>query len=383
MPKGIAKHSIINFLIVLLLLGVHILALFSSPTFLGSNYSRKALIDDYCTSNLNGSSVVFNATVANSSESLKRINNYRNSNDIEFNTVLGLGIDNVKLDGMDCSLVGSVNSKEYNRYNVFRVYSDDDWDLLNKSNSIFISDSMGISLVPPGKDPKNYKVYVKNKIVDIKIMDTVYSFKIAGFYNTTIVDNGWRSRGKYFDEAFSECVFVSEAFLSDKFTNVFQMITSDTIESGTTFERYESLIKSIDGKILTPNNEKEAEVLTKIDALNNKTNISMRTATIAVTLIVSLASLILSICLFDVKLLEKRKWLMMLWCLIYLLISYGFVFITKGVWISIFGFNAVGANRVSITIMSIYTFLLLVGIIIKFFWHSKITNKNKIVRYDI
>lgn len=378
------KHSIISFLIALLLIGVHVLALFSSPTFLGSDYSRKALIDDYCTNNLNGSSIVFSANASNSEESLKRINDYKSNNDIEFQTVLGFNNDNIELDGEKCTLVGSSKSNDYLNYNIFRLYSDDNWDVLNKGNHIFISDEMGMSLVPAGKNPKDYRALIRNKEVNIKIKGEVYLFKIAGFYNTTVTNNKWRSRGKYFDETFSNCVFVNESFLLDKYTNIFQMMTTDTIDSGVAFKRFETLIDSIGGTLLTPSNEKEAEILNKMDALTDKTNMSMRIVMIVVTIIVSLTNLILSIFLFDVKyLLGKRKWLMVLWCLIYLFISYGFVFLTKGAWISMFGFNAIGANRASITIMSIYTFLLLVGLSIKFFWNSKKQNKNKIVRYDI
>lgn len=384
MPKIKIKPFIINFFVALLLLGVHILALFSSTTFLGSNYSRKTLIDNYCISNLNGSSVVFKSNVSASSETINQIDSYKNKNDIELNTILGLNANNAEFNSEVYSLVGSIPSNENAHYNFFRVYSDDNWKSLDQKDCIFISDSLGMSLVPAGKDPKDYRSLVKNKNIDIKLSDSVYSFKIAGFYNTIVADSGWRSRGKYFDESFSNCIFINETFLHDKFSNVFQMLTSDTIDSGETFKRYESLIKSIGGNILTPTNPKETEILEKIDILNNETNVMMGLIFSIISPIVSLVALVVSIWLFDVKyLFEKFKWLTLIWCFVYLLISYVFVFITRNMLISLFGFNALGANKVSISIMSIYTFLLLVGILIKFFLYSKKKNKNKIVRYNI
>ncbi len=368
----------------LILVGVHVLGLFSSPAFLGSDYSRKMLIDSYCNNNANGSSLILNSTVSYSEKSLKQINAHKEENSVEYNTVLGIGANNAEIEGLNCCLVGSPSSKLSSTYNAFRVYSDENWDLINRGNYIFISDFMAASFVPYGEDPKNYKDFVKDKDVAIKISDQIYMFKVGGFYNTTIKEEGWRSRGNYFNETLNNCVFISEEFLSNKFNNVFQMFTSDTVESGQAFRKFELLVETIGSHISNPKNKIESDVLNKINALNKRTNVVMRTVTIVISLILILGFLLLSTFLFDTNHFWLNfKLMTIIWCLLYVLISYVFVFATKGTTITFFGFNAFGANKASLTITSIYTFLLVISVLIKSYLYYKKLNKNLIIHYNV
>lgn len=384
MSKVTIKSILLNIFVAILLIGAHVLALFSAPPFLGTNYSKRSLLDSYCSSNLVGSSVVFNASAESSNDNLQKINKYKDEYDIEFNSILGLSVDDATCNDIPCGFVGAEPSKTNNHYNNFRAYSIDNWNTLNDGNYIFITETLAFRLVPSGENPKNYRTILRDKTIEIKISNKVYPFKIGGYYSNSMEYDGWRARGKYFDETFTNCVFVSDSFISDKFTNVFQMITSDTFESGETFDRYESLVKSIGGNILTPKNTNESELLNKVNALNTKNHSVIQPLIIVISIVGLLSILVLSICMFNLNsgLGRINKWIPLIWSAVYLLLSYAFVFLTKNMIITIFDFTAPGANKFSLSIISIYSFVLICGLLIKAFW-KKDKKKNRIVHYNV
>lgn len=365
--KNVFTYLSKNTFVLLLVILVHIIALFTSPVFLGPNYSTKTLIDEYCKNSLNGGSLVLKTAAESTDENLNKINTYREKNETEFNTTLGLSLDNVNIDGKTYTFVSSRQSEKDYQYNNYRVYSYTGWRKLETENHIYISDDTALLLEPDAKNPKDK---VLNKEVQATIKGTTYTFKIGGVYSSSVVDEGWRSRGKYFEESFQNCIFIHESFLVDKFDGAFQMFTSETAESGNIYKQFLELNKSLNGTLSEPTIASENQLFESLNVLTNKKrNTSLQGTVIVVTVLALLFDIFVSIYVFDPKRIIKsfKDFLVISWCVLFAVFSYLFVFLTKAKMINVFGFFAYGANKASLNIVSIYLILLFVGIAFKTF----------------
>ncbi len=372
------KINFKNLIILGLVVIIDVIALFSSPFYLGSNYSKKVLIDDYCSNNLNGSSLVIKTDLNHSSCDYDSLMSFKLKNDSEYNNMIGYSLDEVLINDKQCNLVSAKQSNLNSIYNQYRVYSDNRWDKLKNDNYIYVPQDMVSDFV---SDPK--------KIVDVDVSITingvVYPFKIGGFYNTSITNSGWRSRGSYFNNSFSNCVFVSENFLSDKFTCVFDMLTSDTQESGYVYNNFVNYVNGCGGKVILGGNFKENNLLGKLDTLNKTSrNKILQTVMIIASSIVMLLILLISIYLFNVEKvkLSRRKYALFVWLLAYFSISCLFVLVIKNKLINLFGFSAFGSNEALLNIVLIFTVLFAIAVSIKTFIKYKkdleITRKEEL-----
>lgn len=358
-----------------LVIVAHLIALFSSPAFSGPRYSTKILIDEYCANSSNGSSLVMKSKVSYDEEKLNKIVQFKETNDTDLNTVLGLSLDGVDIGGANYTFVGSKSYKANYIYNNYRIYSYTNWSRLS-SNCLYISEPIASVFAPDSSKPIKDVI---NKEVEATINGTVYKFKIGGVYNTNVTNDGWRSRGKYFSDSFSNCIFIDESFLSDKFNTVFEMFTSVTAESGTIYKRYSELINSIHGEQIYSNIQSELELQNAITLLDNKRrNSALQGVVISVSVIALLFTLSASIYLFDTGFINKPKkgYLTLCWCLAFGAFSYLFVFLAKKRMIKLFGYFAYGANTASLNIILLFLLILFIALSMKTYFSMKKVLKN-------
>lgn len=341
----------------------NILALLSSPFFLGPDYSKQVLIDNYCANNSNGSSLIFEARLDHKNCTKEDVASYKNSFDSEFNTIFNISLKNASINNEKCNLVGSRQSTANNYFNKYRVYSDYGWDYLKNENCVCIPDVMVSQL---GLDFKS----VINTDIEILINGILYNFKIGGYYNTTVIDSGWRSRGSYFHNTFDNCIFVNETFLMDKFDTVFEMITSDTEETGMVFDSFNNFVIQHNSSIVYGKNLRENELLNKLNVLNKtQRNKTIQTVVVASSVVLLSIILCISIYLFDVDnfRLPKRKIALFIWCLLYYAVACVFVLIVKGKLLNLLGFTAFGANKALLNIILIFLALFVIAVSLKTF----------------
>ena len=365
--KTSKKTYLNNIVVMVLIVAFHVIALFSSPFFLGPNYSKKVLIDDYCKNNGYGNSLIIRSNISHEMYDYDDIVNVKNSHDSEYNTILGISFNNALVNGKNVSLVGTSQSKSDGYYNNYRIYSENRWGNLKTDNYVYIP----LSMVPDfASDPK----YVINEKIDILINGTLYNFKIGGVYSNTVTIKGWQSRGNYFDSTFSNCIFVNDMFLSDKFDCLFQMFSSDSAESGNIFDRFSASVDNVGASITQSKNLKEIKLLNDLVLLNKDSrNKLVQTLIIVFSSIVFLLILCASIYLFKVINFNSAKTLIasFVWCAGYYALSCVFLLIIKNRIFSILGFNAYGANNAILNILAIFFILFFLAIFLKTFLKYK------------
>lgn len=380
MRRRLLINVLKNIGIAFLSVGVYCLALFSSPIFLGPNYSKKYLIDQYCANNIDGNSVIFKSYFDNTPNDLTEIYKHKVETDVDIQNILSLASVDSKLNDQNCSLVGTERYKGNSYYNNYRIYSENKWANLDKTNYVYISETLALSMLPEGyKNISRYGHYLIDSEIVVSVRDKDYNLKIGGFYSSTITNEGWRSRGNYFQKTFDECIFVNESFLQDKFNAIFQLITDQTNESGDLYNRYTKIVKKYSGEFLDQPLEQEKKLVESIKSLEVQKNTTIQVLTILITILVSLISLVFSVFCFDGEPLIKNhtKLYVMLWCFVYAMLSIVFVLLTKTRLISIFGFKALGANKVSVTLISVYIFVMLLSIIGKLFVKNSKKNPKR------
>lgn len=357
------KPSIKNVFVALLIAVVHVVALFSSPFFLGTSYSKAILIDEYCKSNVNGSSLIVNSDLSFETFNYENVDVFRKYNDSELNTATGIASKNAVVGDKQCHLVGASKSETSKFYNKFRVYSDYDWGLLETGNYVFIPESMISQFAPKTKEIKNIEI-------DIYLGNKLHTFKIGGSYSTYTTDSGWRSRGSYLNNTFENCIFVGESFLVDKYDCVFEMITSDSSESGNIYDRFTNTVKERGGNISEPKNLKEIKLLNELNLLSREKRNKVIQLLIIVAVSLSLiAILCLSVFMFSVNNIKanKRGLALFIWSLAYYVLSCIFVLIVRSRIIKLLGFSAYGANKALLNMVLIFFILFFVVISIKTF----------------
>ena len=363
----IKKINVKNIAVAFLIIVVHVVALFASPFFLGPNYSKQVLIDEYCSNNSNGSSLVLSSDLDVDSMSYENILGYRENNDVEFNTITGIAYKNAVLDEGTCNLIGATKSSSDNHYNQYRVYSENGWNYLKQNDYVYVPLTMASKLA---SNPKE----VVNSEIDISIKGVLYTFKIGGYYDNKITNSGWRSRGTYLNDCFDNCIFVSETFLEDKYDCVFEMFTSDSSESGNIYSGFKSEIAKYNGNILQPKDLREINLLKRLSLLDKtQRNKTVQIIFVVSSSVVAILILFISTFLFNVNSVQlKNRWkALFAWGLIYYVLSCIFVFIVRNKIIGLLGFTAYGGNKALLNILLIFFVAFLISIVVKTFLKYK------------
>ena len=363
----VKKINLKNIIVMVLIVIVHLVTLFSSPFFLGPTYSKTLLIDEFCKSNLNGNSIIISSTLNKDLCSYQNILDFQKNNDSEFNTITGLGFKNAVSDEITCNLISAKASKIKEQYNTYRVYSDYGWNRLEQDNYIYIPESMVPQLV---SDPKR----IVDEEVDICIDNEIYTFKIGGSYNASLMNSEWRSRGYCFNESFQNCIFVSETFLSNKFNCAFEMITSNSADSGHSYEKFKNMSTKYGATISEPKNSNEIKLLNGLALLDKtKRNKILQTVFIVLASLLLSSILIFSIIIFDVCDfgITKRGNALFVWGLLYYAFSCVFLLIIRNKVIDILGFSSYGANKALLSILLLFFIIFFAGVSLKTFIKNK------------
>ena len=357
------KISIKNIWVLLLVVASFVVALFTSPFYLGTNYSKGLLIDNYCRENTYGSSFIINSNLNTSNCNYDDVINYKNNFDSEFNTIFNIANRNSTVNGDKCNVVGASKSNSNNYFNKYRVYSDNGWSKLTDEEYVYIPQTMASTMATNIKD-------VIGMDIDIYINEVLYTFKIAGYFNDVFGTSGWRLRGRYFSNYFDNCIFIDEDFLADKFDCAFEMFTSDTSGSGNIYNNFINFVSGHEGSLITPKDLKEIQLLEKISLLDKtKRNEIVRALAIVISVAALVVILFFSIRLFDVENIRIRyKWsVTFIWGAIYYALSCAFILIFKNKLIELLGFSAFGGNEAFLSILLCFFIVLFIGISIKTF----------------
>lgn len=355
------KINVKNIIVMILILVTHLIGLFSSPFYLGVNYSKKVLIDDYCKSNGDGNALILKSNLKHELLSYEKIKEFKNVYDSEYNTILGVSTSNAMLNGKECHLVGTTQSETNVNYNKFRNYSENAWGNIQSGDYIFIPESMVSEFVT---DPDD----ILNTEVDIVINGKSHTFKIGGVYIDSLSGGGWNSRGKYFNNVFSRCIFINESFLEKEYNCVFEMITSDTDESGVIYDKYLDFVTQNKGSILQSKFFRENKLLGDLTTLARTGR--NKIAQVLVILFSSLffvATLIVAIKLFSIDSvnIKKRRAHLFGWNLFYYALSCLFILIVRNRFFTLFGFTAYGGNKALLNILIIFFVLFFIATVFK------------------